>query len=52
MVATSFFFIQFSLSPVLIGYAVPNAGLALIGCIISPYLQINLIIHMGVVQFT
>ena len=52
MVTVSLFFLQFSLAPVLVGYTVPDAGLALIGCITSPYLQINLLFHLAIIQFT
>ena len=52
MLTVSIFFIQFALAPVLIGADVPNPGLATIGCIISPYLQLNLLYHLGIVQYT
>jgi len=47
----TFLFFQISLSPVLIGQTVPASSLAIMACIISPMLQLNLVFHMGVVQF-
>ena len=49
LITVSLFFLQIALSPVLIGSDVPNTGLATIGCIFSPFLQIVLMYHLGVV---
>ena len=49
LIVLSLFFLQIALAPVLIGEDTPNTGLATIGCIISPYLQIVLMYHLGVV---
>ena len=44
------FLLQVSLSPIIIGYAVPSPFLARLGCIIGPMLQLNLLFHLGIVQ--
>ena len=49
LITLSLFFLQIALAPVLIGDDTPNTSLATIGCIISPYLQIVLMYHLGVV---
>lgn len=51
MIATlAMFLLQVSLSPIVIGYAVPSPFLARLGCIIGPMLQLNLLFHLGIVQ--
>ena len=51
LLTVSLLILQIALSPILIGVEVPGYFLAVVGCIISPFLQFNLVLHMGIVQF-